>query len=484
MKSKIKRQKSKIKNKTVPAGRFLFLIFDFCLLPFDFVFSSRRRGTFSLQLLVVLVPVFFGLMGFAVDLGRLYLIKAELNQAATAMALAAAGQLIGTAAATDNATNTANQLVDDSTGHAARYNFGGNIIGQTTGLLTSQINSPAFFATMADATGAGGNSASQADGTTARHAQVTLTADAPLLFWSFLSLGQSRSTPIGAVAVAGISAPLCVACDIEPFAIAAIDSSDTTDFGFGPAGAYYTFAYQCSVQLPANPAPASLLGTVVSYVLIDHYDVTNSAQDESQQLYAAGANGLLPAATGDTGPAGGPISCLRIGDAEFVWGSQTGGSSGSPAQLCGNGVPNVAHMMLCGVFARLDQSQSPPSDCNNFVTDVSTLATAFSFDSDVSDPGGDYTAYTGNGRRVITVPVVDNLTALNVLGFRQFLVVPDPGGTTTTPSDQWGRFAALYMGMSPADSNTTPAPVKQGTISGCQNGAQAGPGPGKVVLHQ
>ena len=64
----------------------------------------------------MLVPVFFGLMGFALDLGRLYLIRGELNQAASAMALAAASQLIGTAAATDTATNIANQLLDDSTG--------------------------------------------------------------------------------------------------------------------------------------------------------------------------------------------------------------------------------------------------------------------------------------------------------------------------------------------------------------------------------
>ena len=36
----------------------------------------------SLQLAVILVPVVFGLMGFALDLGRLYLVRGELNQAA------------------------------------------------------------------------------------------------------------------------------------------------------------------------------------------------------------------------------------------------------------------------------------------------------------------------------------------------------------------------------------------------------------------
>ena len=53
----------------------------------------------SLQMLVILVPVIFGMMGFALDLGQLYLIRGELNQAAIAMAVAAAAQLNGTASA-------------------------------------------------------------------------------------------------------------------------------------------------------------------------------------------------------------------------------------------------------------------------------------------------------------------------------------------------------------------------------------------------
>ena len=55
------------------------------------------RARSRIQLLVILVPVLFGFMGFAIDLGRLYLIRGELNQAANAMALAAAAQLNGTA---------------------------------------------------------------------------------------------------------------------------------------------------------------------------------------------------------------------------------------------------------------------------------------------------------------------------------------------------------------------------------------------------
>ncbi len=46
----------------------------------------------SMQMLVFLVPVIFGLMGFALDLGRLYLVRGELMHAAEAKAQEEAGQ--------------------------------------------------------------------------------------------------------------------------------------------------------------------------------------------------------------------------------------------------------------------------------------------------------------------------------------------------------------------------------------------------------
>ena len=45
---------------------------------------------------MILVPVLFGLIGFAIDLGILYSVKGELKTGANALALAAAQQLIGT----------------------------------------------------------------------------------------------------------------------------------------------------------------------------------------------------------------------------------------------------------------------------------------------------------------------------------------------------------------------------------------------------
>src|SRR5271166_2602413 len=146
----------------------------------------------SLQLLVILVPVLFGMMGFAIDLGRLYLVRGELNQAVSAAAMAAATQLLGTSASLTNAGNVATQTITLN-----KYNFGSLTLGQDSGNLTSTIIDPAYFSTVNGALGTD-PSGTGADGTTARHVQITVTADAPLLFWSLLSAGQSRKTSIAA----------------------------------------------------------------------------------------------------------------------------------------------------------------------------------------------------------------------------------------------------------------------------------------------
>src|SRR5947209_3802438 len=108
----------------------------------------------SIQLAVILVPVLFGFLGFALDLGRLYLIRAAPNQAANAMALQPASQPLGTTA---SATNVQNAIQSTSSPVYA-YNFGTIPISGGTGNLTSTIDTPTCFATVADATSGAGQS--------------------------------------------------------------------------------------------------------------------------------------------------------------------------------------------------------------------------------------------------------------------------------------------------------------------------------------
>lgn len=418
----------------------------------------------SIQLLVILVPVIFGLMGFALDLGRLYLVRGELNQAASEIALAAAGKLIGTSNSLSDAQSVADNVVLESS-HAPKYNFGSIAIGESTGLLSSTVQPLSFFSTLTSALGDNSGGGDQADGTTTRHVSVTIMADAPLLFWSLLPGGEERKTTIAAQAVAGISAPLCEACAIVPIAVAPITADDTTDFGF-VAGTTYTLAYQCTPDPNATPpSPQTLAGTAqrVNYLALNFYD-DSSVQDEFQQLYRIGAQGLPPS-TDET------KACIKIQDQNnppVVWASL------SPRLCSTAAVPGVT-ALGCGMYTRVDTAV--PSSCSS-VTDVDTLAGSYVPDTDITAID-DYTAYAGNTRRVITVAVVDALNssaAMNVLGFREFLIDTLQDGTYNDPGDRNGRFVALYIG--------SVVPLKQGRFSSPDGACQITAGPGKVVLHQ
>jgi len=415
---------------------------------------ADRRGATTVQLLVILVPVLFGLIGFAIDLGQLYLAKGELKAAANAMALASAQRLIGTDQSITDANDAARLTIDDSTGFGNKYHFGSIVIGQGNGNLASDAPDPSYFTTLqdalaADASGSGGSANS-------RHALVTLNGEVPLTFWGFLPLATDRRVTVAARAVAGISAPLCTACSMEAFTVAAIDQADTADFGFVRDNKY-TFVYNCN----GNPTPALLPGTsgLMRYLILNRLD-TNAAifTNESSQLFRMGAQGM-------PGSANSALSCFSINATEQVWTNAAPlACSATPA------VPQVVQAALCGLTTRLEASA--PAICAG-VPEIDTLTSIYTPDTDPSDIDG-YETYAGNGRRIITVSIVDvlNPNGMTVLGFRQFLVEPNLNAFDLSPADINGRFRALYAG--------NVAPLKQGRFDGCQIGS----GPGKVVIHQ
>src|SRR5437868_4333548 len=93
--------------------------------------TRRECGATALQFVVLFVPVFFGLIGFGVDLGMFYSAKSELKAAASAMALAAAQNLFGTDLSTDNATSAAQLAIENSSGFGNRYDFNRYPVGFT-----------------------------------------------------------------------------------------------------------------------------------------------------------------------------------------------------------------------------------------------------------------------------------------------------------------------------------------------------------------
>jgi len=258
------------------------------------------------------------------------------------------------------------------------------------------------------------------------------------------------------------------------------------NFGFGDptADVLYTFAFECVATTGGTgitaTGPPALAGAVAEYVIINRYDTANATLDQTQQLYKDGAQGLT--ASPDPNPTGSPVplACAGINDAsETLW------ASAIPTTCATIIAPNPSvSEAMCGLYSRFDNT-APPAVCTTDVTDFADLSTLYQPDTDIItgelDP---YISYTGNGRRIITVPIVNVLatnatSTMEVLGFRQFFLEPNPDGSYPNPADPYGRFVAQYIG--------SPAPVEQGWFDdhfglGCPVPVPSGPG--KVVLHQ
>ena len=418
---------------------------------------ASRSGITAIQMLTILVPVIFGFMGFAIDLGRMYMIRGELKVAANNIALAAAQQLAGADVSPEDAAAAAQLAAREASGFSNKYDYAGRTIGEQTGTLVSTVNEPTFYETVQAALGIGDSGGSEASGgATSRHVKITIQAEAPLTFWSFLSLGIERKTPVMVDAVAGISAPLCTACGIEPIAIEAMDATDEVDFGL-VAGTRYTLGYVCN----GNGAPTALAGTTqrLTYLLINRLNEdTELFPDELTQSFRIGGAGL-PGSTLET------IGCVSINAVEAIWGSA------GPLACTQNRVPGPIQAFTCGLATRFQSGVY--AGCES-VPEIDSAAVPLLADTNVEDVE-DYLSYTGNRRRVITIPIVDSLSdtqAMTVLGFRQFLLQPLANTANIDPLDNNGRFAATYIGST--------VPIKQGRFSGCT----VTTGPGKVVLHK
>ena len=439
-----------------------------------------ERGSVAVWLAVILAPVLLGLLGFALDLGMLYSSRSEIKTAASAMALATAQQLIGTDTATAAAQAQGLYTVQNSAVPGNKYYFQGMPIGVTTGTLVSTIADPAYYATAADAIASGdatnGGSVSQAASAQAKYVRITITGETPLVFWSLLPLATSHKLATLATAVAGQSAPLCLACGIEPFAVAAIDQTDTTDFGF-TVNTIYSFAYSCTVVVPPPPgsppsAPPPILGggsALLYYVMLNRLNTNDTVfPAENSQAFQDAAGGL----PGSTSTA---QACFMVNNTESIW-------LDAAVNRCGVTVASVITSALCGLDARFESVSAVGACSTALGGDFETLSPIYQPDTDVNT----YTAYTdyqGNGRRIITIPIVDsiaNTTSMTVLGYRQFLLIPDASAnvegssndTDLQPGDTYGRFLGMYIG--------SVAPVPAGRFDGCTQAA----GPGKVVLHQ
>jgi hypothetical protein len=199
-------------------------------------------------------------------------------------------------------------------------------------------------------------------------------------------------------------------------------------------------------------------------MVLNHIPSGPADLDVDASLFEFGAGGLSTSA-GLSIP-----STVAISTTEFAYTVQ--------------GTNTVGQDILCGLNVRfaVDPTQ------NNCATlgggQFTTLAPLYSADTDVGAATyaagvglQDYAAeYDGNLRRILTVTVIDDATALNVLNFRQFLIEMSPVSPAVSQglntASVTGSFRAQYLGAL--------VPLRCGGVGGL---CQVTSGIGRTVLH-
>jgi len=198
---------------------------------------SGERG-FSLVLIGLALFVMIGMVGLAIDVGRMFVYKSELQAFADNAAMAAITKMDGTQAGVQGA-NALALTGPDGASLANKVNFDSTTISTvTTGYATSFSGTYDNYAT-----------ASSAAANNYRFVKVTATQNVALTFLPVLP-GISNLYAVSATAVSGQQAISALTNGgLLPFAPDAHNQADTTNFGLTP-GMSYTLKWPNSGNSP------------------------------------------------------------------------------------------------------------------------------------------------------------------------------------------------------------------------------------------
>jgi Flp pilus assembly protein TadG len=351
--------------------------------------KKGERG-FSLLIIAITATVMIGMLGLAFDVGRMFIVRNELQTFVDASAVAACRQMDGTQAGIQLAHSTATSGPLGSTTPNA-INFDTGTVSNVTDTYATS-----FSGTYDDYATASGNATNNY-----RFVQVIANATTPLYFMAIIP-GLPTSQFLQASAVGGqnpqSNAPNGV---LLPFAPDAHNQADTTNFGF-TSGTEYTLKW---------------------------------------------GNGNTTTCAGDAGftPPGNPPSehgFVDIGEGNsnsnvrtaIEYGGWPNANSTPSSVYAGMSLGGVPGNRGASIFAALDNRAAQDTD-NTSTTYSQYIA-----------------AGQGNGRRIVTVAVVGTWTgngnnaAAPVIGFANFFL--DISGNYSGNS---GPICASYIG--PASSN-------------------------------
>jgi len=352
---------------------------------------KNQRG-FSLMLIAVSGSVMIGMLGLAFDLGRMFIVKNELQTFVDASAVAACRQLDGTQAGIQGAHATATAGPLGST-RPNGWNFDVNAVSNITDTYATSYTGT--YDSYATASGGATNNY--------RFIKVVANATLPLYFLAVIP-GLPTSQLLQSTAVGGQNPQSTLSNGrVMPFAPDAHNAADTTNFGL-TAGTQYSLKW---------------------------------------------GNGNTTTCAGDVGftPPGSPPSehgFVDIGEGNsnsnvrtaIEYGSYPNSSSTPSSLSTGDTLKGVPGNRGSSIFDALNSRAG--QDTN-----------------DTSTTYADYIASgTGNGRRIVTVAISGswsgngNNAHTNIVGFANFFLAPTYSGTS-------GPICASYIGPASINGNGT-----------------------------
>lgn len=306
--------------------------------------------------LAALLIIFLGFLGLAVDLGRLYITRNELQGYADAAALAAAMQLNGKQSGVTRAVSA----VDAG---ANRYEFGTRTVSSTQRTVA--------FSTSTAAGWSQSPASNQLAGL--QYARVSVSADLPLYFMPFVKGPSQRTLSVQAVA-GRVPASTMAAGNLLPASPIAPNASDPVHFGFVPGARY---ALRWSSNLGGNSGTGNG----------NNFNIAPPSGSTCEGDLALGWG------------AGSTIDRAReSGSFRGWWGSSSGNSLD---EWIGHGYPyakSAGETIEMHTGTKNGRKNAMESRVNSDTDHVSTTYAAYE-----SNLSGSYRL--GNGRRLVAVPI-------------------------------------------------------------------------------
>lgn len=313
---------------------------------------GKERGSIVITTAIFMLLLFL-MLGFAVDVSRIFMVREELQNAADAAALTAARELDGGTGGIDNAVTQATNVIANNKGQKTKTNV--------------SIVSVEFAANLNDSPYKNAADA-KAVASTIRFVKVTTETATTGIFFGINALGathdESRS------AVAGKSVDLAGLCDFYPAAVGMIDQDPTDSLNGQPVFTYPAPGTRLTLKFAQGSGNSATINNM-DYIVLQVGCISGNGDTETARL------------------AGGePCACNTLGGSIPMTPSSNPGNGGKAA---GNGM-NTRFGDYVGGYGGYLQCCNYPSDTN--------VTEGITHDQYVTNPGA------GNDRRVIIAPII------------------------------------------------------------------------------